>query len=1162
MTGTARTTTAAPTAGSSAAPGPTAAPTATPAPAETVAALLRQHDEQPALGDRERTVSTDPATGEQHVTLEPRFTTVTYRELGERLTSLAAHWIAAPALHPGDMVAVIGFASVDYTVIDLAIAHLGAVGVPLQSDAPVPQLAAILAETEPRVLATSIDTISKAAELLRATPSIEQVVIFDVLPGLASHQESIAGLRADTTIEVLALTEAIAAGRALPSPAPFRPEAGEDPLALLIYTSGSTGTPKGAMYTTRMLAHLWSDPDASIADEETEPAHPVYLHYMPMSHVYGRMWLLKGLALGGTGYFAAAPDMSTLFEDLALVRPTAVNLVPRVAELLHQRYRAVARRAGITSPDPFDVNADVATATRHDMLGDRLQHAVVGSAPLTPELRRFLKGFLAVPLRDGYGSTETSGGVVTNTVVMRPPVLDYKLVDAPELGYLTTDEPHPRGELLIKATTVFPGYYRRPDATAQVFDEDGFYRTGDIVAEIAPDRLVYVDRRNNVLKLAQGEFVAIARLEALYAASPLIDQVFLYGNSARSYLLAVVEPSEHARAQSGEITGILREAFQEVAGRHELAGYEVPREVALADEPFTTTNGLLTGIGKLARPRLAEHYGPRLEDLYAQLDATEIDQVESLREQRDRRPVVDILLELVHARIGTAAADVPFTDLGGDSLAAMSVSTGIEEIYDLTVPVHEIISPTATLASLAARIEQQRATDPRDSVFTTIHGHGPTEARATDLRLEHLIDAATLKAATGLPHAGVEPRTVLLTGATGYLGRFVCLEYLEQLAATGGRLACLVRGRDDADARARLDSVFDSGDPDLLAHYQSLAADHLEVVAGDAAAPRFGLAQDEWLELAQRTDLIVHVAALVNHVLPYHELFEPNVIGTARVIELAATTTRKPVHFLSTVAVTLLDDGTRLGEDADIREASPARAIGDGYANGYATSKWASEVVLREAHEHLGLPVTVFRSDIILAHSRYAGQLNVPDNFTRLLLSVLATGLAPGSFYQRGTAAQRAHYDGIPVDFTAAAVRQLGQAAGDGQDSGDGYRTFNVLSTHDDGISLDTFIDWLIEDGHPITRIDDHREWAAAITAAMEALPEQQRQHTVLPLMHAYQRPAAPHTEDPALTARFRKAVAAHGVAGKQEIPHLDHDLISKYARDLASLGLLGVPTR
>ncbi|MFP3663100.1 AMP-binding protein, partial [Burkholderia sp. SIMBA_043] len=90
------------------------------------------------------------------------------------------------------------------------------------------------------------------------------------------------------------------------------------------------------------------------------------------------------------------------------------------------------------------------------------------------------------------------------------PIIDYKLIDVPELGYFTTDKPHPRGELLIKTHSMMLGYYQRPEVTNSVFDEDGYYKTGDIMAETAVDELVYLDRRNNVIKLSQGEFVAIA----------------------------------------------------------------------------------------------------------------------------------------------------------------------------------------------------------------------------------------------------------------------------------------------------------------------------------------------------------------------------------------------------------------------------------------------------------------------------------------------------------------------------------------------------------------------------------------------------------------------------------------------------------------------------
>ena len=175
--------------------------------------------------------------------------------------------------------------------------------------------------------------------------------------------------------------------------------------------------------------------------------------------------------------------------------------------------------------------------------------ALTGSAPISPEMRTFVESFLDMHLTDGYGSTE-AGAVFVDGQVRRPPVIDYKLVDVPELGYFGTDRPHPRGELLVKSETMFPGYYKRPEVTAEVFDADGYYRTGDVVAELGPDQLRYLDRRNNVLKLSQGEFVTVSKLEAAFGDSPLVRQIFVYGNSARSYLLAVVVPTEDALSRS------------------------------------------------------------------------------------------------------------------------------------------------------------------------------------------------------------------------------------------------------------------------------------------------------------------------------------------------------------------------------------------------------------------------------------------------------------------------------------------------------------------------------------------------------------------------------------------------------------------------------------
>src|SRR4029077_2132678 len=127
--------------------------------------------------------------------------------------------------------------------------------------------------------------------------------------------------------------------------------------------------------------------------------------------------------------------------------------------------------------------------------------------------------------------------------------------------------------------TAMPGYYQRPEGTAEVFDAEGYYRTGDVMAEVAPDHLMYVDRRNNVLKLAQGEFVAVVNLEAVFAGAAWVRQIFVYGNSERSWLLAVIVPTEEALARypdRNELKAALRESLRATACSAELQSYEVP----------------------------------------------------------------------------------------------------------------------------------------------------------------------------------------------------------------------------------------------------------------------------------------------------------------------------------------------------------------------------------------------------------------------------------------------------------------------------------------------------------------------------------------------------------------------------------------------------------
>ena len=561
-----------------------------------------------------------------------------------------------------------------------------------------------------------------------------------------------------------------------------------------------------------------------------------------------------------------------------------------------------------------------------------------------------------------------------------------------------------------------------------------------------------------------------------------------------------------------------------------LPAYMVPAAVVVIDALPLTVNGKLDTRALPAPEYTAVEY---------RAPATRVEEI-----------LADIYAQVLGvARVGV---DESFFDLGGDSLSAVRVIAAINAGLDIHLPVRTIFD-APSVRSLSQQLDRH-ASDPR---FALVHGTGTTQVHAGDLTLDKFIDATTLSAAPTLPGPSAEVRTVLLTGATGFLGRYLVLEWLERMELVDGRLICLVRANSDEGARRRLDKTFDSGDPELLRHFEELAADHLQVLAGDKGEANLGLDDQTWQHLADTVDLIVDPAALVTAVLPYSELFGPNVVGTAELIRLALTTKLKPYTFVSTANVGDQIEPSAFTEDADIRVISPTRTSDGSYANGYGNSKWAGEVLLREANDLWGLPVAVFRCDMILADTTYAGQLNVSDMFSRMVLSLVATGIAPGSFYQLDAAGnrQRAHFDGLPVEFIAEAISTLGAQ------SVESFQTYHVMNPHDDGVGLDEYVDWLIEAGYPIQRIDDFGEWLQRFETGLRALPDRQRQHSPLQLLLSHNsqdlQPAEPIRGSFAPTDRFRAAVQEAKIGPDNDIPHVSAPIIIKYVTDLQLLGLL-----
>ncbi|CPS82078.1 non-ribosomal peptide synthetase [Mycobacteroides abscessus] len=887
-----------------------------------------------------------------------------------------------------------------------------------------------------------------------------------------------------------------------------------DDIAYTIYTSGTTGVPKGVA-----IAH--SNVTQALKFSLTHmPTGPGEVWTQAGSLVFDiTVWEIFGALLHG-GRLVIIPDSVVRspddFRDL---------LIREKVTVLFQTPSAV----GMLSPEGLN----------------NLTLVVAGEACPTEVVDRWAPGRVMI---NGYGPTETTIYATFGELIAGSGVVPIG-VPVPDAALFVLDRwmrpvpPGVVGELYVAGLGVGIGYVKRQALTASrfvacPFGEPGtrMYRTGDLVrwgvSESSAGQLEYLGRADEQVKI-RGFRIELGEIQAALADVDGVEQAAVIAREDRpgdkrlvGYFIGAGEPAE------------LRAALAK-----RLPPYMVPAALVRLEALPLTVNGKLD---KRALP------APEYDDAAryrAPANAVE-------------EAVAGIYAQVLGVeRVGT---DDSFFDLGGDSISAMRVVAAINTSFDAQLAVRTLFE-APSVRSLSGYLDGAAGAPANGPTYASVHGPGATEVRASDLTLDKFIDEATLQKAPTLPRADATARTVLLTGATGFLGRYLVLQWLRELEQVDGTLICLVRAKSDEEARRRLDKTFDSGDPELIRVYEALAADRLQVVAGDKAEPSLGLDQDTWQRLADTVDLIVDSAALVNSVLPYSELFGPNVVGTAELIRFALTTKLKPYTYISTADVGREIEKSVFLEDADIRVISATRPSDGSYANGYGNSKWAGEVLLREAHEQVGLPVKVFRSGMIMVDTSYAGQVNASDTVARMVLSVVATGVAPYSVYQLDADGnrQRAHFDGLPVEFVAEAITALGGGAAGSFDGSADFETYHVMNPHDDGIGIDEYVDWLIEAGHPIERIDDFGEWVRQFEARLHALPDHQRQGSVLQMLKILQdhgwdgQPPEPVRGPMAPADRFHAAVRKAKIGSGHDIPQVSAPIIAKYASDLQLHGLL-----
>jgi long-chain acyl-CoA synthetase len=506
----------------------------------------------------------------------------------------------------------------------------------------------IINDAQLNMVICSVNHIPTLVKLKQTSPDLTIIVCVDTvedtgeLPG-TSKKDILRAMASNANLGLYFIDEVELLGAQLPRP--YNPPQADD-LITINYTSGTTGNPKGVMLTHRAAT-------AAIAGSATlmkQTENDVLCSFMPLAHIFQRMNEQVALSAGAAiGYFhGVIPD---IVDDLKMIRPTVFAGVPRLYNRFGTRIheatfgsmlpwrRALARQASSTKLANIN-DPDITKQTNKHGLWDRLFfsrvaaqvglqrcHTMVsGSAPLDPVLHQFLRVCLYTNFGQGYGLTETfastlcqlEGDFTAGNCGGPLPGVEACLRDVPDMEYLSTDLPRPRGELMIRGPILMKGYWRNEEKTKETMTEDGWFATGDIAEVDNMGRFYIIDRRKELMKLAQGEYISPERIENVILSNlGYLQSGYIHGESDKAFVVGMfgIEPEGFAPWAS-KITGhkfdmydvpamqkackdhrVIKEAMKDlthIAKTHKLNRWEWCKAAHLSLDPFTEENGLLT----------------------------------------------------------------------------------------------------------------------------------------------------------------------------------------------------------------------------------------------------------------------------------------------------------------------------------------------------------------------------------------------------------------------------------------------------------------------------------------------------------------------------------------------------------------------------------------
>lgn len=473
-------------------------------------------------------------------------------------------------------------------------------------------------------------------QMLEGASSCPCLKIIIQIQDITADQGDIKQEAESANVRLLTFREVVEMGEN--NPVDVRPPKPDD-LATLCYTSGTTGNPKGVMLTH---GNLIADLAGALAGGLTMDDGEIHISYLPLAHMFERIVQEAMICTkSAIGFFQG--DITKLMEDIAVLRPTIFPSVPRLFNRLYDKVHGAVNEKGGISKKLFGMALEVKKEGLKDgylthaiwdsvvfgkvrsRLGGRVKYLVTGSAPLSPEVTAFLKSAFSCPLLEGYGQTECAAAC-TLTAANDPtighvgaplPCNEIKLVSVPDMDYNVSDKPNPRGEVCIRGPNVCKGYYNMPEKTAETIDSDGWLHTGDIGLWLPNGTLKIIDRKKNLFKLAQGEYVAPEKCENKMQRSAFVAQIFVHGNSLKASLLGVIVPDfetltpwakanglesiaedEEALCANEEVKAMILADLRAIGKEGGLKGFEIVRGIVLSHIPFSVENNTLTATFK------------------------------------------------------------------------------------------------------------------------------------------------------------------------------------------------------------------------------------------------------------------------------------------------------------------------------------------------------------------------------------------------------------------------------------------------------------------------------------------------------------------------------------------------------------------------------------